>query len=432
MEESLKIFYDDYGNSVDVPSAIPLKRVTRLEPRPIRTSSIVDELLQDAFAHPIGSDNIEKTGARNAAVIFSDHTRLPSPYVRNLVSMLMKKADDVKLIVACGSHTPPSEDYLKKTVDDELLRNCRVTFSSPKDSSCRFESIGQTTRGTPVEINEEILDRDLILSSLCVRPHYFAGFEGGAKAILPGCSSLKAISRNHSYVIGNPYARELRIDDNPVRDDMNEVPGMLKRRGIRFRIADFVADSENHAFKIGYGDPVKAHKKLSEVSREIYTVKGLATAVSITVADGSLGRTLYQSTKAFSLTSNIMKRSRNPKSTVILLASLREGIGSSTWANEIVHYASMPSEEIIKDLELRAKKGEFNETLQKVNRFAIDCETLDLRVVSHEAPKEVERLLNEARIFFARELDEAVEDLKFNENIVLVPKGSSTVPIRID
>jgi nickel-dependent lactate racemase len=283
-----------------------------------------------------------------------------------------------------------------------------------------------------VEINEEILDRDLVLSSLCVRPHYFAGFEGGAKAILPGCSSLKTISRNHSYVIGNSYARELKIDGNPVREDMNEVPGMLEKRGIRFRVVDFVPDSKNHPFKINYGDPVLAHKRLAEVSRDIYTVKGPATTLSITVADGSLGRTLYQATKAFSLTSNIMKPSRNPKSTVILLASLREGIGSSTWANEIVHYASMPSNEIIRDLELRAKKGEFNETLQKVNRFAIDCETIDLRVVSPEAPREAERLLSEVQIFFARELDEALEDLKFNGNIVLVPKGSSTVPIRMD
>ena len=430
MGKVLKIFYDD-EHSVDLPVAIPLKSVTRLEPRSIYSSCTVDQLLQVAFADPVGSESLEKSDVRNPAVIFSDHTRLPSPYVSNLVSMLTK-ADDVKLIVACGSHTSPSEDYLKKTVGDELFRNCRVVLSSPKGDSCRFASIGQTTRGTVVEINEEILDRDLVLSSLCVRPHYFAGFEGGAKAILPGCSSLKTISRNHSYVIGNSYARELKIDGNPVREDMNEVPGMLEKRGIRFRVVDFVPDSKNHPFKINYGDPVLAHKRLAEVSRDIYTVKGPATTLSITVADGSLGRTLYQATKAFSLTSNIMKPSRNPKSTVILLASLREGIGSSTWANEIVHYASMPSNEIIRDLELRAKKGEFNETLQKVNRFAIDCETIDLRVVSPEAPREVERLLSEVQIFFARELDEALEDLKFNGNIVLVPKGSSTVPIRMD
>jgi len=424
------IFYDT-ENFVSLPEAIPLERIVRVEPKSVYAKSSPNQLLKEALANPIKSRRLNDENITNAAAIFSDNTRLPSPYLTNLIQTLTKKTEDVKLIVASGTHVLPSHDYLKKTVGEDVLRSCRVVFSSTRDSSCRFDSIGETSRGTLVEVNKEILDRDFVVSSLCVRPHYFAGFEGGSKAILPGCSSLRTTSKNHSYVIGNPYARELVLNGNPIREDINEVPMMLEKHGTKYRVADFVADTNDNPFKIAYGDPLETHRGLANASRDIYAVKASETTLGITVADGSLGRNLYQATKAFILTTNVMKPSRSPKSTVVLVASLKDGIGSDTWANEVVHYSSMSSEDVIRDLEQRAKRGEFNETLQKINRFAIDRDLIDLRVVSPKAPKEVERLLNEARIFFARRLDEAFEDFhEFNENVVLVPKGSSTVPIR--
>ena len=430
--ETTRLFYDS-SNFVDLPSTIPSERIVRIEPRPVHASSSTNQLLQGALANPIKSHHLEDDHITNAAIIFSDETRLPSPYLNTLVRILTDLARDVKLIVACGTHMLPSEHYLTKAISDELLQSCRVVFSSTKDESCKFRSIGETSRGTPVEINEEILDRDFVLSSLCVRPHYFAGFEGGAKAILPGCSSLRTISSNHSYVIGNPNARELIVNGNPVREDINEIPKMIEKCGVRYRVADFVPDSKDHPFKIGYGDPLETHGIMANLASDLYAIKAPATTLSITVADGSLGRTLYQAMKAFSLTSNVMKPSHDSRSTVVLVASLRDGVGSATWANELVHYASIPNKMIIQDLKARAKRGEFNETLQKVNRLAIDRDNMDLRVVSPEAPKEVERLLNAAKIFFARRLDEALEDFeKSGENIVVVPKGSSTVPIRTD
>jgi len=423
------IFYDA-ENFVSLPEAIPLERIVRVEPKSVYAKSSPHQLLKEALANPIKSRRFNDESITNAAVIFSDNTRLPSPYLTNLIQTLTEKTEDVKLIVASGTHVLPSHDYLKKTAG-EVLRSCRVVFSSTRDNSCRFESVGETSRGTLVEINKEILDRVFVVSSLCVRPHYFAGFEGGSKAILPGCSSLKTTSRNHSYVIGNSYARELVLNGNPIREDINEVPMMLEKHGTKYRVADFVADNNDNPFKIAYGDPLETHRVLANASQDIYAVKAPETTLSITVADGSLGRNLYQATKAFILTTNVMKPSRSPKSTVVLVASLKDGIGSDTWANEVVHYSSMSSKDVIRDLEQRAKRGEFNETLQKINRFAIDRDLIDLRVVSPKAPKEVERLLNEVRIFFARKLDEALEDFhEFNENIILVPKGSSTVPIR--
>jgi nickel-dependent lactate racemase len=429
--EQRRLYYDA-TNFLDLPVTIPLERIVRVEPKQVFADSAPDQLLKEAFANPIEASDLTRESMKHAAVIFSDETRLPSPYLGDLLRALTEKAEDVSLIVACGTHELPSEDYAKRIVGEKNL-SCSVIFSSTKNNRSRFSAIGQTTRGTILEVNEEILNRDFVLSSLCVRPHYFAGFEGGAKAILPGCSSLRTTSRNHSYVIGNSSARELVIKNNPVREDINEVPRLLERHGIKYRIADFVADTGNAPFKIGYGDPVKTHSFLSSVAKEIHTVKAPATSLAITVADGSLGKTLYQATKAFSLTTNVLKRKRDCKSSVVLIASLRDGVGSTTWTDELVRYASKPSAEIIQDLRSRAKKGEFNETLQKINRFAIDCETTSLRVVSPEAPKKVERLLNETKILFARELYEATEDFKkSNDKIVLVPKGSSTVPIQTD
>lgn len=404
-----------------------------VEPREIPPPKPIDQLLDDALNNPIGSKKFGEEKFESPAIIVSDNMRLPSPYVPQLLRKFEAETDDIKILVACGTHEVPPDEHVKNVLGEEsfLIYRKNIAYSSTKAPSSAYEHIGVTTRGTRVELNKELLDRDFILSTLCVRPHYFAGWEGGSKALLPGCSSILTISKNHSYVLGNPNARELVIDENPVREDINEVPGVWERKkGVPYRIADFVPNRRDHPVLIKYGEPVSTHRTLADFGKGIFEVRVKPAPLVIAVADGSGGRNFYQALKASTHASNAVRRELKLKPKVILIGSMKDGIGNMTFEKEFEAYMGMDSDEILGDLKRRAEEGRFNETLQKINRLAMLMPRMDLMVVSPEAPAELEALLRKKDMFFGRGLDDAISTLEpeLLKDIIVLPKGKSTVP----
>lgn len=410
------------------------KSVRTVLPNPKYTSKSEEELLEEAFKNPIDSEKFENEKTKKAAIIFSDYTRHYSPFTQLLVKKIREKTDDIKIISAHGTHTPCPSEFLKKVLGEELYSAHQndVIVSSTQNPSSKYEYIGETDRKTPIEINKELLDRDFIISSLNIQPHYFAGFEGGAKILLPGCSSLKTVVTNHSYVIGNPNSKELKIHGNDVREDMNQVPALLEKLGIKHRIVDFVLNHEKSIVKIGYGNPVSAHKFLAEAySKEIYAVKTKPSRLVVTVADGPLGKNLYQALKAAAFASNSVIEDSKKKSIVMLVASLEAGIGGDAFKYEMERYGNMEAKAIIEDLRARAKEGKITEASQKPNRLAMDDAKMNLIVVSPSAAKDVEGLLEKTKYKFFRQLNEAFESLdeSHRKDAIFLPYGSATVPV---
>ena len=309
-----------------------------------------------------------------------------------------------------------------------------IRVSSTQNPSSKYEWIGVTGRGTPVELNKELFDRDLLISSLNVQPHYFAGYEGGAKALLPGCSGLKTITINHGNVIGNPGCRELMIKGNLLREDMNEVPGILKDfMKIEHRILDFVYNQNGTLVKAAYGDPNLAHQQLAEnFSRRAHTVQSRPSPLVLTRADGPMGQNLYQAFKASTFATGLVPQGSQPKPAIVLLASLENGIGSEAFRREMETYGKMEPSAIVEDLKKRAKAGKVTEASQKPNRFALDDPKADFLVVSPKAPSAVEEFLGKTRIRFYRTIDDALRSLDsklYDRDVAIVPYGSATVPL---
>lgn len=350
--------------------------------------------------------------------------------------MIEPKTDDIKIICAGGTHVPSEPDFIKRVVGEDIYKRYQksIRVSSVKNPGSKYEWIGVTSRGTPVELNKELFDRDLLISTLNVQPHYFAGYEGGAKALLPGCSGLKTITTNHGYVIGNPNCRELMIKGNPTREDMNEVPGVLRESmKIEHRILDFVLNQDGTMIRAAYGDPNLAHQQLAEnFSRRVHSITSRTSALVVTVADGPTGRNLYQALKAATFGAGLAASSGQPRSTVMLLASLEGGIGGDAFKQEMETYGRMEPDSVIEDLKKRAKLGKVTEASQKPNRFSLDAKKADFIVVSPKAPTPVEELLNKTRIKFFRQIDDAlktVDHALYEKDVAVVPYGSSTVPV---
>jgi nickel-dependent lactate racemase len=253
---------DQFGGS----KLLTPERIKWVQANPL-PSKPLDLAFKEALATPVGAKPFDREKCWSPGIIVSDYTRKYSPFISRLISMIEPKTDDIKIIFAGGSHVPSDSDFMKKVLGEETYQRYQksIRVSATKNPASKYEWIGVTSRGTPVELNKEIFDRDLLISTLNVQPHYFAGYEGGSKALLPGCSGLKTITTNHGYVIGNSNCRELVVKGNPLREDMNEVPGVLREfMKIEHRILDFVLNQDSSMVKAAYGDPNAAHQQLAE------------------------------------------------------------------------------------------------------------------------------------------------------------------------
>lgn len=402
-------------------------------PNEMSSSLPEEEMLKKSLQNPIRSGPFDEERAKKIAIIIADTTRFCSPFVRKLITSAEKKTDNIKIVCAHGSHVPSPAAFFQKLLGEDLYSCYRenIVLSSTQNPMSEYESIGETKDGTPVELNKELLDRDLVISSLNVQPHYFAGYEGGAKGLLPGCSSLRTIVANHSKVIGNRNARELRIEGNSVREEMNESSDLILKFGIRHKIVDFTINRAQQVVGVGYGDPAAAHRYVAETyAKPIYAVNARQARFIVTIASGPGGRNLYQALKAAAFASNIAFENANKKSVVFLFAGLQEGVGGEALVREMRRYGHVKGKEIIEDLRKRAKQGETTEASQKLNRLAMDESKMELVVVSPEAPREVELLLRETKYRFFRRWDEAFAATSVSKKkcVVLLPYGSSTVP----
>ncbi len=411
------------------------EKVRWVQPSPLPTKSL-DMAFKEALATPIGAKPFEREKCWSPGIIISDYTRKYSPFISRLVSMIEPKTDDIKIIFGGGTHVPSDSDFHKKVLGEDLYTRYQksIRVSSTKNPASKYEWIGRTSRDTPVELNKELFDRDLLISTLNVQPHYFAGYEGGAKALLPGCAGLKTITANHGYVLGNPNCRELVIKGNTTREDMNEVPGVLKEfMKIEHRVLDFVLNQDGSMIRAAYGDPNLAHQELAEkFSRRVHATSAAPSPLVFTVADGPTGRNLYQALKAATFASNLAAPNHEPKSNVVLLASLEDGIGGDAFKQEMETYGRMEPAMVIEDLKKRAKLGKVTEASQKPNRLALDDAKTDFVVVSPKASSAVEDLLAKTKIRFFRTIDDALASLDkrlYEREVAVLPHGSSTVPM---
>src|SRR2546426_10537525 len=367
---SLSVLDEFGGSKLLTPDKI---RYVQANPLPSKPADIA---FREALPPQTGARHSRREKGWSPTKTLTDSTRNQSPFNNHLIVLTEPKTDDINFIFACGTHAPADQSFIRKILGDDIYKHYEksIKVSSTQNPGSKYEWIGLTGRGTPVELNKELFDRDLLVSTLNVQPHYFAGYEGGAKALLPGCSGLKTITTNHGYVIGNPSCRELVVKGNPMREDMNEVPNILKEyMKIDHRILDFVFNQDGSLVKAAYGDPNLAHQQLAEnFSRRAHTIQSRPSPLVMTRADGPMGQNLYQALKASTFATGLVPSAHSPKPVVVLLASLENGIGSDAFKAEMETYGKMEPAKVLEDLKKRAKAGKVTEASQKPKRIALD------------------------------------------------------------
>lgn len=286
--------------------------LVRRTPRPVDAGGSLPELCRSALERPTGSPALMELaqGARSITVIVSDASR-DEP--RSEMLSVLREAvpwERVTLVVAAGTHAASAD------VVPPAFRDRPITV--PGQGS-RWVDLGRTPRGTRVRLLAEVAEAELVIATGRIRPHYFAGFSGGAKAIFPG-SALPEDALDNHRLKADPSARLGRVEDNACRLDMEAAARLLPGRAFMLNV---LSDVEGTPVAAAAGDPVAAHRALLAKARELFTVSAPRTRVVVVADRPPVTSSLYQASKLLPPAGALL----SDGGIVILLADLTQGIG---------------------------------------------------------------------------------------------------------
>jgi nickel-dependent lactate racemase len=290
--------------------------------------SLEDELavVRTALAQPIGTPRLRELAAAagSAAIVVSDITR-PCPTYRFLPLVLeelaIMPAERVAILFALGSHRAHTDGERRKLVGSEVYG--RYPCLDLDESDC--VPLGSTSRGTPLEVFRPYVEADLKICTGNLEYHYFAGYSGGAKAVMPGICARSAIQPNHSMML-EPAARAGILRGNPVREDIDEAGRVV---GVDF-IVNVLLDEKKRIVGAVAGHYLEAHAEGVHLYDELFDMR-IDEAVDIVVASpGGSPKdiNLYQAQKTLDNVSGAVR----PGGTIILVAQCAEGFGEETFA----------------------------------------------------------------------------------------------------
>ena len=389
-----------------------------LESNPISHQHTGADAVRCALASPIGAPLLRELvrPEQTVAIVISALSR-PVPSSVLLPPLLEKlfaagcRAENITIVSALGSHRHQTEEELRRLVGDQVYETVRCIDSDPGDCI----SMGVTSRGTPVDITRSVAEADFRICTGNIEFHYFAGYSGGAKAIMPGASTPAAIQANHRMMI-DPDARTGKLDGNPIREDIEEAGKIC---GIDY-ILNVVLDEHKHIVYAVAGDAVAAHRIGCAYLDRMYRKSIPEKADIILVSQGGAPKdsNLYQVQKALDNAKHAIKDG----GTVILIGACPEGLGSARFAQWLIEAPDPPSliERIHREFQLGGHKAA---------AIAMVLAHAQVDLVSEMEPDFVRSIFLNPQPSAQKALDEALLRYGPDASVLAMPYGGATLPI---
>lgn len=284
------------------------------------------ELVQRALAQPIGTPRLCELarGKTNVVIVTSDHTRaMPSRITLPLLLGEIRRgnpAAQITILIATGLHRATTEQEQRRMFGDEIVDRERIAVNN---AFCKedFVSCGRLPSGAELCVNRIAAECDLLVTEGFIEPHFFAGFSGGRKSILPGICSEKTVNENHSFrAIASPHAKAGVLDGNPIHRDMVEA---ARRVGVQF-ILNVALDPQKRIAAAFAGDLEQAHAQGVRFIRGQYGCRAKTGDIVVTSNGGyPLDQNLYQSPKAAATAEACCREG----GVIILCCSCSDGVG---------------------------------------------------------------------------------------------------------
>ncbi len=408
-----------YGKG-NVPVEVPDKNlISVVLSEEIKTPERAESMIRDALFNPLGTDRLSDIASKGdrVAIVVDDYT-CPCPTQQLLPPVLdeLKKANvydlDVTIIVASGTHKEPSFETIKEIVGDKISRNYMIISNDA--SNGEFVKIGTTKRGNEIEVLREYVDADVKILLGDIEYHYFAGYGGTRKSILPGISSSKTIHNNHKLLF-EENARAGILKENPVHQEMNEAMHLV---GCDFAL-NVVLNSNQQIVGAWAGNPdavLDAGVKLVDEMCKI-NVDEKADIVVTAASGHPHDLDLYQAYKALHTALSVIK----DDGIVILVAECGNGHGNQIYYDWMKKYKT--SDEIESAL-----RENFIIGAHKAYYHLKAVEQHPVVFVSSMDKSEVENVF---RLKYANDPNEALKkafDVKGKDaRVLVVPEGTTTL-----
>jgi len=255
-------------------------------PSTVKADKREEEIIDEAFSHPIGSDPLPQMlkGQKNVLIVVDDYTRTTpvQKILPRLVSELGEagiKPSGIKILVALGTHRPMTEEEIVKKFGKDISKRYPILNHQWWDSS-QLTYFGETEKGTPIFVNRMIKEVDFIIGIGQIVPHRVSGFSGGGNIIQPGICGEETTGKTH-WLSAQFKGREiLGKIDNPVKEEIEEV---AQRVGLKW-IINTIQDGSGRLIEVVTGDPIQAYRTGAKRSFEIYQSK-LPREADIVIAD---------------------------------------------------------------------------------------------------------------------------------------------------
>lgn len=314
-------------------------------------------LVQEALEHPIGTPPLRELakGKERVTLVTSDHTRaVPSKLTLPILLQEIRRGNPdarITILIGTGLHRATTEEEMRSMFGDEIVDHEQIAVNHAFEPD-EFVSMGVLPSGAEFHVNRLAAECDLLVTEGFIEPHFFAGFSGGRKSILPGICNAVTVNENHSYkAVSSPRSVTGVLDQNPIHLDMVTA---ARRVNVQF-ILNVAQNSEKKIIGAFAGDLEKAHEKGVEFVRKLSWCPPVTGDIVVTSNGGyPLDQNLYQTPKAVSTA----EACAGEDGVIIMSASCVDGMGGSLFeklicmgsAEEIdEHLSKIPPKETISE-----------------------------------------------------------------------------------
>ncbi len=393
------------------------KLMAVLKPNEIKSKRAGREAVSWSLDHPIGTPRLEeicRPGER-VVIVTSDITRpVPSALILPMILERLQQAGiedrDITCVFALGSHRKHTQEEMINLVGNDFYARIKCIDSDPTE--CQY--IGTSSHGTEYALTPDVIAADRVICVANIEFHYFAGYSGGAKSIMPGVADLACIQNNHRAMI-LPEASAGRLVGNPVRADIDEVAQFQR---IDF-IVNVVLDEQKQVLHAVSGHWKEAHRQGCAFLDRLYKIRIPQRADIVLVSAGGFPKDIdmYQAQKAL----DNAKHAVRDGGVIVWVGSCAEGPGNRLFAEWMLKYdPDEMIEEIARDFRLGAHKAA---------AIALVLKRSHVYIVSDVDPDLLARMGLVPQASLERAMTEAYKRVGPDARVLVMPYGGSTLPM---
>lgn len=381
-------------------------------------------IVRAAMDSPIGSPKLRElaAGKKNAVLIISDHTR-PVPS-KDIVPFMLEELRagnpdiEITMLVATGCHRGTTPEELVHKLGEDIVSREHIVVHDCDSSP--LTDLGPLPSGARLVVNSLVAQADLVVSEGFIEPHFFAGYSGGRKSILPGvCSRVTVLGNHCADFIDTPKARMGVIDGNPINRDMERAARMAKLA----YIVNVVVNEAHEVVAAFAGDPIEAHHAgCAYLARYCEVEQKQKAGIVITSNGGApLDQNAYQAVKGLTTAADAAADG----AALIICAECADGIGGDSFYKALSECAG-PTE-LLEEI----RRVPMDETVPDQWQYQILARILEKHHVYFVARKEMEEAVNAMKMEYAPSLEEAYARARAlkgaSARVAVIPNGVSLI-----